>query len=143
MKLIKYKKDKLYIKNYQKIFFYAINVHFNISFFSKKTMNTYLKLEIGVVCREYLGFKYTFIIYVFFLNKLDDYLYLYVRYLENSRLNPVFQYTISICICVSRQRILNRYRADEKQVLNVRIYDLQTQFLTNLHFCHIYNHIKS
>ena len=69
-------------------------------FFSKKTLNTYLKLEIRVVCREFLAFKYGII--VFFRNKTDDYLYLYVRNIENSSLKPVFRYTIFICICVGR-----------------------------------------
>ena len=31
--------------------------------FSKKTLNTYLKLEIRVVSREFLAFKYVFIIF--------------------------------------------------------------------------------
>ena len=59
----------------------------------------------------------------FFLNKTDDYLYLFIRNLENSRLKPFFRYTIFIYICVCRQRILNRYCVVEKQVLNVRIQD--------------------
>ena len=43
-------------------------------------LNMYLKLEIRVLCKEFLAFKkYLFIF--FFLNKSDDYLYLY-----NSRL---------------------------------------------------------
>ena len=52
-------------------------------------MNTYLmNLEIRVVCREFLAIKYVFI--VFFRNISDDYLYLYIRNLENSRLKPFF-----------------------------------------------------
>ena len=39
-----------------------------------KTMDTYLNLEIRVVCREILAFKYVFI--VFFSKKSDEYLYL-------------------------------------------------------------------
>jgi len=31
-------------------------------FFSKKTINTYLKLEIRVACREFLAFKYVDIV---------------------------------------------------------------------------------
>ena len=69
-------------------------------FFFKKTINTYLKLEYRVVCREFLAFKY--VVIVFFRNKTDDYLYLYIRNLENSRLKPVFRYTIFIYICVGR-----------------------------------------
>ena len=52
-------------------------------FFSKKTINTILKLEISVVCRKFLAFKYIFLF--FFRNKSDDYSYLYIRNLENSR----------------------------------------------------------
>ena len=60
-------------------------------FFWKKIINMYWKLEIRVVCREFLAF---------FKNKSYDYLYLYIRNLENSHLKPVFRYTISISICV-------------------------------------------
>ena len=56
-------------------------------FFSKKMINTYLKLEIWVVCREFLAFKY--VVIDFFRNKTEDYLYLYIRNLENSRLKPI------------------------------------------------------
>ena len=35
----------------------------------EKEINTYLKLEIRVVCREFLAFRY------FFRDKSDDYLY--------------------------------------------------------------------
>ena len=31
-------------------------------FFSKKTINTYLKLEIRVVCKEFLAFRYVVIV---------------------------------------------------------------------------------
>ena len=52
--------------------------------------------------------KYVFIF--FFQKKLDDYLYLYIRNLENSRLKqPVFRQTISICIYVGRWKILSGY----------------------------------
>ena len=51
-------------------------------FFSKKIINMYLKLEILVACREFLAFKYVVII---FLNKTDDYKYLYIGNLKNSR----------------------------------------------------------
>ena len=44
------------------------------------------------MCREFETFKY--LLNVFFLNKLDHYLYLYIRNLENLRLNPVFRCTI-------------------------------------------------
>ena len=40
----------------------------------------YLRLEIGVVCRKFLPFK----------NKSDDYLNMYIKNIENSRLTPVF-----------------------------------------------------
>ena len=32
-------------------------------FFSEKTINTYLKLEIRVACREFLAFKYVVIVF--------------------------------------------------------------------------------
>ena len=38
------------------------------------------KLEICVVCRKYLDYKYVFI--VFFRNKKDDNFYLYIRNFE-------------------------------------------------------------
>ena len=66
----------------------------------------YLKLEIRVVCRDFLAFKYIFIV---FRNKSDDYLYLLFVNLEKSRLKPGFWQTISICICEGRYRILNGY----------------------------------
>ena len=40
-----------------------INVYFSICFVSKKTINTYLKLEIRVACREFLAFKYVVIVF--------------------------------------------------------------------------------
>ena len=78
-------------------------------FFSKKTINTYLKLKIRVACREFLAFNY--LVIVFFV----------IRNLENTRLKPVFRYAIFICICVDRKRILNGYCVVEKLMLNVRI----------------------
>ena len=70
------------------------------SVFFQKEHKYVLKLEICVACREFLAFKN--VVIVFFRNKTDDYLYLYIRNLENSRLKPVFRYTIFICICVGR-----------------------------------------
>ena len=50
-------------------------MYLNILFFSIKTINTYLKLEIGVVCRKFLAFKYVnYVFIVFYLNPYD-YLY--------------------------------------------------------------------
>ena len=69
--------------------------------FSKKTINMYLKLDICVVCKEVLDFRYVHI-YYFVQNKSYEYLNLYIRNLENLRLNPIFWYTISFCICVGR-----------------------------------------
>ena len=66
--------------------------------FLKETIDTFLKLEICVMCTECLAFKIH--IYSFFQNKSDDYLYLYIRNIENLHLKLVFWYTISICICV-------------------------------------------
>ena len=39
------------------------NVYFGIWFFRKKTINTYLKLGIRAVCRQFLAFKYVFIFF--------------------------------------------------------------------------------
>ena len=70
----------------------------------------------NVVCREFLAFKYSL-----FQNKSNDYLYLYIRNLKNSRLKPGFWYKISNLICVGRQRNLYIYCVVEKQVLKVHI----------------------
>ena len=67
------------------------NIMFYHLIFSKKTINTYSKLEIRVVGREFLAFQWYLIV--------DD---LYIRNLENSRLKPGFRDTISFCICVGR-----------------------------------------
>ena len=74
----------------------------------EKTINTFLELEISVVCREFSAFKY---VSIFFFSKQIRWLSynLYIRNLEHSRLKPVFRYTISIYICVGRLRILNKY----------------------------------
>ena len=53
----------------------------------KKTMITYLKLEIRIGCREFFSLKID--CFRFFRNKSDDYLYLYIR----KRLNPFFLYS--------------------------------------------------
>ena len=53
-----------------------------------------------------------------FRNKSDLFLYI-IRNLENSRLKTVFQYRISICICVGRWRILNGYCVVEKYLFEV------------------------
>ena len=53
-----------------------------------------------------------------FRNKSDDYLYLYIRNLENQRLKPVFRYKISIFICVGRKRMLNGLSCCRKIVFN-------------------------
>ena len=41
--------------------------YLGICSFSEKTIKTYVKLEISVVCREFIAFKY---IFIFFQNKL-------------------------------------------------------------------------
>ena len=64
------------------------NVYFSIRFVLKKTINTYLSLEIRVVFRKFLASKCIFI--VFFRNKSDNYLYLYIRNLENLLLKLFF-----------------------------------------------------
>ena len=43
--------------------YYAYKVYFSICFFSKKTINSSLKLEIRVACREFLAFKYVVIVF--------------------------------------------------------------------------------
>ena len=82
---------------------YFSNVYFSIWL---GTINTYLKLEIRVECREFLALN-TY--QLFFWNKTDDCLFLYIRNLANSSLKPVFRYTISICIYVGEMRILDRW----------------------------------
>ena len=58
----------------------------------------YLKLDICVVCRKLLTFEYVFIVFV--RNKSEDYLYLYIRNLENSRLEPFFSvHNIHLYLC--------------------------------------------
>ena len=92
---------------------HRINIKFkncifkHLPFSKKKTIDTYLKQEICVVFREFIVFS----------KQSDDYLYLYIRNLEHSRLKPGFRYTISICICVSRYKIINGY-CSRKTVLN-------------------------
>ena len=39
------------------------NVYFSLCFFSIKTINTYLNLEIRVASREFLSFKYVVIVF--------------------------------------------------------------------------------
>ena len=68
-----------------------------VSDFFKKTINTYLKLEICVMCREFLAFKYAFVV-LFESNQMI----IYICTPENSRLKQVFLYTISIFICFGR-----------------------------------------
>ena len=50
-------------------------------------MNTYLKLEIRVVCREVFTFKNVFIVF-FETNQIID--YFYIQILKKSPLKPVF-----------------------------------------------------
>ena len=78
---------------------YIIESYFKIkkNTFSIKKGNTYIKIEIRVVSREFLAFKYIFLI---FRNKSD--IYSLTSEIMISRLTPVFRYTISICICVGR-----------------------------------------
>ena len=62
---------------------------------------------------EFLALKYIFIFF-FSRNNSDDFLYLYITNLENTRLKPGIWYTISIYICGGRYRILNGYCVVEK-----------------------------
>ena len=56
-------------------------MYIDLLIFTKKTINTYLKLEIRVVCREFLAFKKIF--FFFSRKKSNDYFYLYIKNLEN------------------------------------------------------------
>ena len=47
----------------QRVIIIFLNVYFSICFFSKKTINTYLKIEICVAFREFLAFKYEVILF--------------------------------------------------------------------------------
>ena len=69
-----------------------------------------------VVGSEFLAFNVYFSI-LFFRNKSDVYLILYILNIEKTRLK-------SICICVGRQRILNGYCVTEK----FKISDIQNIF---------------
>jgi hypothetical protein len=53
-------KQYRYKKNSYQLF---LNVYFSLCFFSKQTINTYLKLEIRVAYREFLDFKYVVIVF--------------------------------------------------------------------------------
>ena len=86
-------------------------------FFFLKTINTYLKLEIRVACREFLAFKY--VVIVFFRNKTDDYSYLYIRNLENSHLKPRFMenfllYNVGIHRNFHQNRFINECAWNKK-----------------------------
>ena len=61
-------------------------------------LNTYLKLRICVVCREFLAFKYVFIV-IFETNQMIIY-NCTSEILQVVCLKPVFSNTISICIFV-------------------------------------------
>ena len=103
----------LYCKFITIIIKLSFNVYFSICFFSsKKTINTNLKLEIRFVCREFLTFKYL-LKYFFFRNKSDDYFYLYIRNLLNSR----FVHNIHLCWQVENTK---RILCCQKMVLNVQ-----------------------
>ena len=75
--------------------FLLSNVYSSICFFSKKTINMFLKLEICVACREFFAFKY--VVIVFFRNKTDENSYLYIRNLENSSLKLVHKIHLYLC----------------------------------------------
>ena len=63
-------------------------------FFSKKTINSYLKLEIHVVCREFVAFKY--VVIVFFKTKP-----MIISIFTSEILKTVLLF---ICICVDREK---------------------------------------
>ena len=83
----------------------------------KNIINTYLKLDNRVVCRKFKPLN----TFLSFLNKSVDYLLLYIRNLENSSFKPGFWYKISICLCLDRWKILNRYCVVEKYMLDLLI----------------------
>ena len=56
------------------------------------------------------AFKYVFIIF----ENNQMIICICIRNFENSRLKPGFLYTIFICICVGRKKILNGYFVVEK-----------------------------
>ena len=59
----------------------------------------------------------------FFENKSDDYLYLYIRNLENTRLNSVFRLKISNLVLCGLVENSKWIFVVEKHVINVCIYD--------------------
>ena len=77
--------------------------------FAKKLINMYLKPEIVVVYREFLAFEYVSIV---FRNKTDDYLYLFIRNLENLNIH------LYLCWQVENTKWILYCR---KMVLNVGI----------------------
>ena len=90
-------------KCYQTLFFVMLSIcrinvrvvttyPYHAADFFKKDDKYYSKLEICVVCRGFLAFKYVYIVF-FKTNQM-------IGNLKISRLKPVFCYIISICICV-------------------------------------------
>ena len=72
--------------------FAQLKMYILASDFFEKTINTFLKIEIRVVCREFLAFKY--VLSGFFeTNQM-------IIYICTSEIG--FWYIISICICVGR-----------------------------------------
>ena len=64
--------------------------------FKKKKINTYLKLEICVVCREFQPLD---MYLCFFETKLDDYLVFFIRNLETRVQTGFSVYTIYMYLC--------------------------------------------
>ena len=99
--------------------------------FFKNDKNVF-KAKIRVVGRAFLAFKYVLIV-LFFRYTSDDYLYLYIRNLENSRLKPIFRYQISICT----QWILCSQKNCFKWCV-FKISDAQIQLKLNIFLSYLY-----
>ena len=105
-----------------KAFWYTMYI-LACNFFSKKTLNTYLKLKIRVVYRKFFTVKYVFIV---FIQNKSYIIFLYIRNLENSCLKikpgfPVQNIHFYLCGQVVNTKGISCSR---KQVLNVSFSDL-------------------
>ena len=89
-----YEKDGKYLINWKNI------LHTKI-----QARPTYLRLEICVVYMEY----------VFIVFFKTNHRIIYICTSINSLLKPVFQYTKSFWICVSRKRIINEYTVGSQE----------------------------
>ena len=77
--------------------------------FFEKDYKYVFKLEIRVRCSEFLAFKYVFL---FFRNRSDDYLYLYMRNLKNSLFGTQYPFLFVLdgtkwILCCRKMVVLN------------------------------------